>query len=803
MAGTKALELLLERAPDRFDVTVFGAEPWAGYDRIQLSGVLAGEKSVDGIALQSADWYAEHGVTLHTGCRVDRIDVARRRVVAGERTVPFDRLLLTTGSSAVRLPLPGADLDGVLGFRGIGDVEAMLAAADAGGHAVVIGGGLLGLEAAHGLQQRGMHVTVVHLCDTLMERQLDRNAGRLLELELRRRGMDVRTSACTAEMLGDDRVAGIRLKSGETIACDLVVMAVGIRPNVELATEAGIACGRGIRVDDLLCTSAPRVYALGECAEHRGHTYGLVAPLYEMARVWADQLTGRPTFGYRGSKPSTRLKVAGIDVFSAGVLEAPGTDVVRLEDPGRGVYRRVLLDDDRVVGVVMYGDTTDSSWYAQLLREETDVAAIRDDLIFGRAFAEAVRGEAETVADVTSRPDSAEICGCNGVCKGAIVAAIRQKRLTTLDEVRAHTKASSSCGTCTPDVTALMEATLGAAFERREGEPPVCGCTGATHAEVRRVIKAEEITRMDALMERLGWRTEDGCAKCRPALNYYLLAAWPGRYRDDARSRFVNERVHANIQRDGTFSVVPRIWGGITTPDELRAIADAADKYAVRTVKITGGQRIDLLGIAKADLPAIWADLNAAGLVSGHAYAKGVRTVKTCVGSEWCRFGVQDSTTLGQRLERTLWAAWAPHKFKLAVSGCPRNCAEATIKDFGVVAVESGFELHVAGNGGMKVRATDRLCHVRTPDEVLEYAAAFLQLYREEAFYGKERTAHWVERVGIEYVRRRLVEDDVGRRALRARFEESQRFSQSDPWAAIQQNKPKDFIPLQALEVSA
>jgi nitrite reductase (NADH) large subunit len=376
-------------------------------------------------------------------------------------------------------------------------------------------------------------------------------------------------------------------------------------------------------------------------------------------------------------------------------------------------------------------------------------------------------------------PDDTQICGCNGVCKGTIVSTIQARKLTSLSEVRAHTKASASCGQCTPQVEGLLAFAAGAAA--KPTKKTVCDCTEASHDEVRQAILAQKLKTMDAVRETFGWKKPEGCHKCRPALNYYLLCAWPGEYRDDSRSRFVNERVHANIQKDGTYSVVPRMWGGLTTPGELRAIANVADKFNIPTVKVTGGQRIDLLGVKKEDLPAVWDDLGKAGMVSGHAYAKGLRTVKTCVGSEWCRFGTQDSTGLGVKLEKMCWGSWTPHKVKFAVSGCPRNCAEASIKDMGVVCVEAGYDILVGGNGGVDVRVTDHLVRVASEAEVLEYAGAFMQLYREEAHY-LERTAPWIARVGIEYVRQRLVDDAEGRVALHARFLYSQRFAQVDPW---------------------
>jgi nitrite reductase (NADH) large subunit len=473
--------------------------------------------------------------------------------------------------------------------------------------------------------------------------------------------------------------------------------------------------------------------------------------------------------------------VTGIDVFSAGDFAGgEDTEDIVFRDAARGVYKRIVLKDNRISGAVLYGDARDGSWYFDMLRATTDIAELRDTLIFGPAFSGSASANPNDA--VVALSDTTEICGCNGVTKGKILACIAEKCLQSLDAVRAHTKASSSCGSCTGLVERLLAHALGDEFAPSAAAKPMCKCTSLPHDDVRRLVVAKALKSIPAVMQELEWSTPDGCASCRPALNYYLLCAWPGEYVDDAQSRFINERAHANIQKDGTYSVVPRMWGGLTSATELRAIADVVDKYSIPTVKVTGGQRIDLLGVRKEQLPEVWRDLNAAGLVSGHAYGKALRTVKTCVGSEWCRFGTQDSTGMGVALEKMTWGSWQPHKVKLAVSGCPRNCAEATIKDFGVVAVDSGWELHVGGNGGIKVRVTDRLCNVTTPEEVLEYCGAFLQLYREEARY-LERTAPWVERVGVDYVRRRLVEDEDGRKALHARFLFSQRFSQTDPWA--------------------
>ncbi len=797
MAGVRALEELLKLAPDKYDITVFGAEPYGNYNRILLSPVLAGEKTIDQIMLNDKQWYIDNGITLHCGKEITKIDRVNRKVIAADGTeAAYDYLLLGTGSNPFIIPVPGHDLPGVVTFRDIRDVDLMLEASSKHKHAVVIGGGLLGLEAANGLMRQGMSVTVVHIGDVLMERQLDRESAAMLRKSLEERGMNFYMSAQTVAIIGEDRVRAVRFKDGSELYADIVVMAVGIRPNIELAKKSGIHCERGIVVNDTLQTYDPRVYAVGECVQHRGQAYGLVAPLFEQAKVCANHLAHLGYAIYQGSVTSTKLKVTGIDLFSAGDFTGnDSTEEIVMKDAARGMYKKIVLKDNRIQGAVMYGDTVDGAWYFQLMRDGTDISAFRDALMFGEAhLGDAGHGGQNKAAAMS---DSMEVCGCNGVCKGTIVKAITDKGLFTLDEVRMHTKASSSCGSCTGLVEQIMATVLGGGYSAAPKDKPLCKCTELTHDTVRKAIRGKYFTSVGNVMRELQWRTPDGCHSCRPALNYYLLCAWPAEYKDDPQSRYINERAHANIQKDGTYSVVPRMWGGLTTPNELRTIADVVDKFKIPTVKVTGGQRIDLLGVKKEDLPAVWADLNKGGMVSGHAYAKGLRTVKTCVGKEWCRFGTQDSTSMGVLLEKRTWGSWMPHKFKMAVSGCPRNCAEATIKDFGVVAVESGWELHVGGNGGVKIRATDLLCKVTTDAEVEEYCYAFIQFYREDAYY-LERTAPWIERVGLDYVKQRVVEDADSRKVLGQRFIESQKYAQIDPWAerASHDVEKHEFVPL-------
>ncbi|HUL11838.1 MAG TPA: nitrite reductase large subunit NirB [Methylococcaceae bacterium] len=794
MSGVRTLEELLKLAPEKYDITVFGSEPHGNYNRILLSPVLAGEKSLQDIVINDEAWYSDRGITLHKGKKVVRIDRKHRTVFAEDGTQEhYGRLLLATGSQPFILPVPGKELEGVIGFRDIHDVERMLAASRNHKHAVVIGGGLLGLEAANGLLKRGMRVTVVHVLDSLMERQLDKPAAALLQRSLEATGLNFMMEAQTEALLGVDRVTGIRFKNGTEIPADLVVMAVGIRPNIELAKSCGIHCERGIVVNDTMQTFDPRVYAVGECVQHRGALFGLVAPLFEQAKVCANHLAEYGISRYQGSVTSTKLKVTGIDLFSAGeFLGGEAYDDLVFQDHARGIYKKLVVKDNRVKGAVMYGDTVDGAWYFQLMREGTDISDFRETVLFGRAHMADAGREGHSVMAMT---DDAEICGCNGVCKKTIVDAIVQQKLFTLDDVRTHTKASSSCGSCTGLVEQILAATVGN-YDQTPKEKAMCKCTEHSHDAVRAAIREQRLSSMQVVFSALDWKTPDGCHSCRPALNYYLLCAWPNTYRDDPQSRFINERAHANIQKDGTYSVVPRMWGGLTTPNELRAIADVAEKFHIPTVKVTGGQRIDLLGVRKEDLPKVWGELNAAGMVSGHAYGKSLRTVKTCVGSEWCRFGTQDSTGLGVKLEKMTWGSWTPHKFKMAVSGCPRNCAEATIKDFGVVCVDSGYEIHVGGNGGIKVRGTDLLCKLTTEGEVKEYCGAFMQLYREEGRY-LERTAPWIERVGLSYVKSRIVEDVEGRRALYERFLASQKTAQTDPWAErVQGYEREQFEPI-------
>lgn len=779
MAGVNVIEHLLKLAPDRYSITIFGKEPHPNYNRILLSYVLAGSSSVADIVTHPPDWYADNGIELRRGESIVAIDPERKLITSDQgAVVPYDKLILATGSNPFMLPLPGADKEGVMAYRTIQDCEKMMEAARTYKKAVVIGGGLLGLEAARGFLNLGMQVDVVHIVDMIMERQLDRTASKLLQEALEAQGMNFLLGKQSEAIIGDSRVQGLRFKDGTVAEADLIVMAVGIRPNVELAKQAGLEVNPGIVVNDFLETSHADIYAVGECAMHRGTVYGLVAPLFEQGAVLAKRLAEVETKPYEGSVVYTKLKVSGVDVFSGGqFMEAEGTKTIRVQDDFSGIYKKVVIQDNKIVGAVLFGDTSDGTRLMGMIRSGTSIEGMEKTSLLRES------GAGSSSASVADLSDDTIICGCNGVSKGTICSAIRDQGLTSLEEVKNCTTASRSCGGCKPLVSELLACTLGDAFDKSAGKETVCGCTDLSHDELVASIREKGLTHVREVMHVLDWKHTEGCSKCRPALNYYLAMLNPETYKDDRASRFVNERMHANIQKDGTYSVVPRIYGGVTNPAQLKRIAEVAEKYNVPTVKLTGGQRIDLLGVRKEDLVPMWADLD---MPSGYAYGKALRTVKTCVGADFCRFGTADSMGMGIRLEQRFERLNTPAKVKMAVSACPRNCAESGIKDLGIVAIDGGWELYAGGNGGVKVRAGDLLLTVKTEDEVVEYAEAYLQYYRESAKYG-ERTSEWVNRVGIESIRAHI-QDDTNRESLCKRMDIALSVTK-DPWKEAVESK--------------
>ncbi|MCY8842608.1 NADPH-nitrite reductase [Bacillus atrophaeus] len=776
MAGVRAIEEILSVSKDEFQITIFGSEPHPNYNRILLSKVLQGDTDIKDITLNDWNWYEENNIQLYTNETVTKVDPENKTVITdSDRIQPYDELILATGSVPFILPIPGADKRGVTAFRDIKDTDIMLAASKEYKKAAVIGGGLLGLEAARGLLNLGMDVSVIHLAPFLMERQLDATAGRLLQNELEKQGMTFLLEKQTEEIYGDDRVEGVRFKDGTSIEADLVVMAVGIRPNTKLGAESGIPVNRGIIVNDYMQTEIPHIYAVGECAEHRGIAYGLVAPLYEQAKVLAKQICGIDTNPYEGSILSTQLKVSGVEVFSAGDFnESDDKKAIKVFDEQDGIYKKIVLRENQIVGAVLFGDSNEGNRLFSMIQKEADISETSKISIL-----QPLNQEAGTSL-VAAMSDDEIICGCNGVSKGNIIHAIQEQGCSSTDEIKACTGASRSCGGCKPLVEELLQYTLGSDFDASAQKEAICGCTSLSRDEVVEEIKAKGLSHTKEVMNVLGWKTPEGCSKCRPALNYYLGMVNPTKYEDERTSRFVNERMHANIQKNGTYSVVPRMYGGVTNSNDLRKIADVVDKYEIPLVKMTGGQRIDLIGVKKEDLPKVWSDLD---MPSGYAYGKTLRTVKTCVGEQFCRFGTQDSMALGIALEKKFEGLNTPHKVKMAVSACPRNCAESGIKDLGVVGIDGGWELYVGGNGGTHLRAGDLLMKVKTDEEVLEFAGAYLQYYRETAHY-LERTSAWLERVGLSHVQS-VLNDPEKRQELNDRMNETLSVHK-DPW--------KDFL---------
>ncbi len=770
MASSAFLDELVKTDPERYDITVLGKERHPNYNRVLLSHVLTGEKTLKEILLHEPDWYEKAGIRLRTGVKATAIKRGAHAVVLDDGgTVAYDRLVLATGSVPIVPNIPGADKEGVVSFRDIDDCEKIRRLSSGGAKAVVIGGGLLGLEAAWGLKKLGMDVTVVHLADRLMERQLDCVAASFLKEDIERLGINVLLSKEAVEFEGGAGVEGVVFKDGERIPADLAVVSIGIRPNIELAAASGIYTQRGIVVSDTMQTYDPAVWALGECVEHRGATFGLVAPLFEQASVLSNHLAGDCRLVFSQKPTSARLKVPGIELYSAGKTEGEnGAEPVEYIDRGERIYKKLIIRDQRIEGIIMYGECSAGPALFTALLQKDDISGRRQALLSGAA------GSSFRLSE--SMPDSAIVCGCNGVTKGMIKEAIEKKGLFTREDVARETKASSSCGGCSSVVDRLLEETLGSNFQPASGPRRICGCTIYTRDDVIKNIRERRLTTVSAVMETLGWETV-GCDKCRPAINYYISMVWPGEAEDDLTSRLVNERVHANIQKDGTFSVVPRMWGGATTPEELKRIADAALKYSVPLVKLTGGQRIALLGVKKDDLPGVWRDI---GMPSGYAYGKALRTVKTCVGSGYCRYGTQDSLATGIELEKVFNGLWMPAKVKMSVAGCPRNCAESAIKDIGVVGVAGGWEIYAGGCGGIELKAAEKLATVKTAEEVIEIAGALLQYYREDAEYG-ERIFKWIGRKPFGEVKKAVVDDLENRRGLFSRIGEAMK-RVSDPW---------------------
>lgn len=751
MSAMKVVDEVLKIDPLMYQITIIGEEKELPYNRIMLSPVLSGEKEFDEIKTHNEGYFSQNNITFKPGCSVTSIDRLKKTVLLANGKefydICYDRLVICTGSRPFILPLPGNDLEGVVSFRDIYDVEYMKAQVGKSTNAVVIGTGLLGLEAANGLNELGYKVTVIGNTDSIMNMQLDASSGGLLQKVLEDKNINFKMNAISTKIIGETKVEALEFEDGSRLEADLVVMSVGIVPEDTLAASAGLHTDRGIMVGDTMMTSDPTIYSVGECIKHRGATYGLVAPLFEQARVCAEQICEVNHHMYTGSDVSTKLKISGVDVFSAGEFNNEDDEVMCSKDHSLNTRKRLSIRDNKLVGAVLFGDSTDGLFYFDLIKKETDITDMRKTLLFGDINIDEASAGA---AGVEKMADDEQVCGCLGVTKGDIVNAVANG-CDTFESMQEETGCATGCGGCASVAKQVFSFVSGAELVAKD---TLCDCTTYSTEEVRKHVRSlESVTSIDEVRNALAF--DGSCEKCGAAINYYLSSQFNEDYQHNNNERPHNEMMHANLQNDGTYSIVPQMQGGLTTPSELKALADIAVKYEVPTVKVTGGQRIDLLGIPKENLNDMWDEIADAGMESGYAYGKATRTCKSCVGSEHCLMGTQDSMGLSVKMEDAVWSHFMPHKFKMGVSGCPRNCAEATIKDFGVICTEKGYEIHVAGACGIRTKACLKDRFFEIEDEVIEYLKAFTQLYRVEANY-LERVMHFEERVGLDYIQSQL-----------------------------------------------
>ncbi|MDQ0918921.1 nitrite reductase large subunit NirB [Paenibacillus sp. V4I5] len=747
MAGVRCVEEILGLAPDRFEITIFGGEPHPNYNRIMLSKVLQGDTTVNDITINDWQWYKDNGITLYAGDPVVSIDTAKQQVISEKgRTVEYDQLILATGSLPFMLPLPGADKPGVTAFRDISDCNKMLEASKSYKKAVVIGGGLLGLEAARGLLNLGMEVHVVHIFNYLMERQLTPTSASMLRKELEKQGMRFLLEKQTEKIIGKKRVEGLQFKDGSKVEADLIVIAVGVRPNIKLAADSGIETNRAIVVNDFMETNVPNVYAVGECAEHRGMVYGLVAPLYDQGKVLAKRICGVDTEGYSGSILYSQLKVSGVEVFSAGeIRDAEITTSLKVIDGVNNTYKKIAIRDNKIVGAVLFGDSSEGNKLLGYIKQKADVSVLEQEVAGGSGADEAY---------AASLSPNATVCSCNGVTKGAIMDAVRENGCESVEDVRACTRASSTCGGCKPLVSAMLQLALQSKDAPAAPKETVCGCTTHSHDELRAAVRSAGFATAHEAMSALGWSKADGCAACRPALQYYVGQALGAVTGDAGAGAAAEAALAASLLKGGTYAARPRMYGGVTSAEQLRQIADVVDKFNIPLVKLTGGAHLDLLGIDAEHVRSVGAELGQPDAATP-AYGKTIASVATCTGIGYDPSALRDSIGLGASLEYRLERLQMPAVVSAAVSASPLHRAGTLVKDLGVVGVPGGWEIYVGGSGGAKLRQGELLCMEPSEDAVLELSAAFFQWYREEANYG-ETTAHWIERIGITQLREGL-----------------------------------------------
>ncbi|WP_395093954.1 nitrite reductase large subunit NirB [Armatimonas sp.] len=796
MAGARTVEEILARGGgERFEITMIGDEPYGNYNRILLSNVLNGAQEANEIFLNPLAWYTDNGVELIAGVRAAAIDRESRSVaLADGQSIAYDQLIIATGSRPFVPRMEGLYTEeadsvmrsGVFVFRTIDDCSKIAGTAAKARKAAVIGGGLLGLEAARGLLRFGCEVHVIHLSTSLMENQLDATAGRILKATMQKMGVHVHLEKATTSILGDSEVTGLAFKDGTTLDCDMVVISCGITPNTEIAKACGLSVERGIVVTDAMqSVDDEKIWVVGECAQHRGRVYGLVAPLWDQGVVLADRLTARkPEAVYGGSKLATKLKVMGVELASMGVTGAQEDDDEEIvySEPKTGIYKKLIIRNGQLIGAILLGDADRAGYLIQNFDRGNALPDERALMLFDIGEAPALG------ATMIEMPEAAQVCNCNGVTKGAIVKCVGNGA-RSLKMVMEQTRAGTGCGSCKKLVGEIVDWACDGQTEEDPSVHYYVPGVPLKKTELVEAIKAQSLKSVSAVFNALAEGREDAGSKM--GLASLLRSLWGAQYEDERDARYINDRVHANIQKDRTFSVIPRIYGGITTADDLIKIGQVAKKYDVPMVKFTGGQRIDLLGIKKEDLPGVWQDL---GMPSGHAYAKAFRTVKTCVGTDFCRYGLGDSTTLGITLEKRYQGLETPGKVKMATAGCPRNCSEAYVKDVGYVAIGDGkWEIYIGGAAGAHIRKGDLLAVVGSHEAAITLTDRFLQYYIENARY-LERTYGFVERLGIAPLRALLVDDSEGLALQLEAALKIQLDAYVDPWEEALVNKnPNQF----------
>jgi nitrite reductase (NADH) large subunit len=762
MVGQRFLEQLVEqgrKAGREFEITVFCEEPRPAYDRVQLTSFFSG-RSARELNVVPERFFQEHGVTLRLNDSVLAVDPAQKRVRSARyRDVPYDKLVLATGSSPFVPPVAGRDRRDCFVYRTIEDLETIAARAAQAKTGTVIGGGLLGLEAAKALKDLGLETHIVEFAPRLMSVQLDDAAGRLLKRKIEALGATVHVSKNTKEIVRGEKARNrLVFADGTGLETDLVVFSAGIRPRDELARRAGLAVGErgGIRIDSHCQTANPDVYAVGECALWEGRIFGLVAPGYQMAEVAARHIAGETQVRFLGADMSTKLKLMGVDVCSIGDAHgsAPGALNYVFTDEAAGVYKKLVVSEDlrQLLGAILVGDASDYGSLLQRVLNPLPLPEHPEELILPAR-------EGRKGLGIELLPDSALVCSCNGVSKGKLVEAI-EAGCASLGALKKQTKAATSCGGCGPLAKQILDAEM-----KRRGfrvNNHLCEHFAFSRQELFHLVRIGNLRSFDELLRTHGQGR--GCDICKPAAASIFASCWNEMILKPKHAPLqdTNDHFLANLQKDGTYSVVPRVPGGEITPAKLIALGEVARKFGLYT-KITGAQRIDLFGARLEQLPLVWKELIEAGFESGHAYGKALRTVKSCVGSTWCRYGVQDSVAMAIGIEHRYRGLRAPHKIKMAVSGCTRECAEAQGKDVGVIATERGWNLYVCGNGGMKPRHADLLAKDLDDETLIRFIDRFLMLYIRTGDR-LQRTSTWLENLegGIDYVRRAVCEDSLG-----------------------------------------